>query len=266
VKQLIECIKDIGTDWTHVVVVSDGGNWLGRHNPFSVTSKEFLRYAKTDFKQNNTHGLINALTNTKRAMDCQVDHFIRAIGLDHSKAFPPEVDKFIRLHSSESGGNKNYRLIEALGVSPASIINRYRELRNKLEHFYEVPERQLVKDAIELAELLISTIDNSMRSFCLTSFTNGELAPSNKNGSIQVYYEDGSGKVRIEFFSRLSSNPDYLVNTLYFNQDDPLYLPLIKTCLLVGTEIGWDEAVKDFIVLLYKDMPKHAIHPRLDYA
>ncbi|MGF1873421.1 hypothetical protein [Photobacterium indicum] len=265
-EDIVSGFKSIGMDWTKIVVFSNMGNWLGLNHKFAISPKEFLRYAKTDYKGKDTRALINALSNAKRAMDCQVDLFIQSIGLKHSGKFPAEVDNYIKINSTESNGNKNYRLIEALGVSPAGLIGRYRELRNKLEHFYETPDSQLVKESIELAELLISTIDNAMRSFSFSTLTSGKIDTDDTNGALHISYSSDAGELELEFYSQLKFDTEEFVSKVVLTPEHCLYMPLMKTCLLVGTEIGWDIAVIELIAAINPNIPPKSIYPVLEYA
>ncbi len=49
--------------------------------PFEISSEEFLEYAKADFKENCNKAMINALSNTKRAIDNRVASLLYSFGL-----------------------------------------------------------------------------------------------------------------------------------------------------------------------------------------
>jgi len=262
-EDIVSNFKAIEMDWTKVVVISFPGSWLGLDSKFSINPKEFLRYAKDDFKEEGTRGLVNALGNAKRAMDCQVDVFIHSIFLNNNKYTTP-VNNYIEKNSSDNNGNKNYRLIESLGVAPSGIIGRYRELRNKLEHFYETPDKKLVQESIELAELLISTIDNAMKSNSYVILTHGVINSSAPSGLASIHFSNG--ELILEFYSKLRVNIDDTISKFVITPENKLFMPLIKCCLLVGTEIGWDTAVKDMIALINPEIPYKLIMPRFEYG
>ena len=52
---------------------------------FVITPEEFITFAKADFFKTDKRGLVNALSNAKRAIDCQVDCFVRSIGFNPEK-------------------------------------------------------------------------------------------------------------------------------------------------------------------------------------
>ena len=43
------------------------------YDGFDINASEFMKYAEMDLDQGTTQGLVNALTNAKRAIDCQID-------------------------------------------------------------------------------------------------------------------------------------------------------------------------------------------------
>ena len=258
-----ELAKKAKINWTRVVLVSAPGNWLGTDVSFDISPKEFLNFAKSDIASNNKKGLVNGLTNAKRSIDCEADLFVNAIGLCHSEPFPSNVTSFIKYSETSGAGNRNLRLVEALGVAPSSLINRYRTLRNKLEHFYKIPEETDVKDSIELAELFINAVDNAMRSIAFPLITYKDQTTEDP-GITEICYEKG-GYFIVSFFSNwLGSNET--IGEVEVSIDDPLYMPLMKLCLSTGTEIGWEDAIKDFIILINPNIPREKIEPSLRYA
>jgi len=44
---------------------------------FEISAKEFLTFAKSDFEDNDEKGLINALSNAKRAISNRMDEMIK---------------------------------------------------------------------------------------------------------------------------------------------------------------------------------------------
>ena len=51
-------------------------------------SDAFLEYAENDLESNTEAGNVNALTNAKRAIDCQIEQLIKALGLKKQSNFP----------------------------------------------------------------------------------------------------------------------------------------------------------------------------------
>ena len=97
--------------------------------PYQTTPARFLEYAEEDLKQNTPQAAANSLSNSKRALDCELDYFLLAYGLSlHTKA-------------QRFGTAKKIKLISDIGVVPSRILHKVNGDRNLLEHEYERPSR-----------------------------------------------------------------------------------------------------------------------------
>jgi hypothetical protein len=72
--------------------------------PFELTARQFLEFATQDFREKYDHHLVNALSNVKRAIECQLDSLLVAFSLFDRAAkedwsFPKKVDMIDRLGS-----------------------------------------------------------------------------------------------------------------------------------------------------------------------
>jgi hypothetical protein len=157
-------------DWSDLYFSATDGT--GHYCPFTIKPTDFITFAKADFyspdmDSPDLRGLVNALSNAKRAIDCQADSFIIAIGLD-----PENLSKQLGEHGMKSlvfGGKRiegplKFRFLEALGVATPSIVARMRQLRNVLEHEYKKPTRMSVSDAIGVADLFVQACGGKMKS------------------------------------------------------------------------------------------------------
>lgn len=133
---------------------------MGSDGQFEIMPFDFLRYAKMDFREGSDRGYLNALTNAKRAIDCQIDAIFKSIGIDDIPK-NSSFNSFVSAHERTFGkleGNFKLRIISALELSPTTLVAEIRELRNKLEHYYVVPKSEDVKRALELAELFVKSM------------------------------------------------------------------------------------------------------------
>jgi hypothetical protein len=48
--------------------------------PFQIEPREFLKFAEQDLITGGPHGFINALSNAKHAIDCQIEGIIFSFG------------------------------------------------------------------------------------------------------------------------------------------------------------------------------------------
>jgi len=111
--------------------------------PFDVKPEEFLEFSQRDLKdiksKEDIHQLVNALSNAKRALECQIDSLLFAFGCYKIiKGVPNKID-FLR----------------DCGVIAPTLLKRFNKIRNTLEHDYVLPSPEEVFDFIEITELFI---------------------------------------------------------------------------------------------------------------
>lgn len=189
---ILDLIKAVKINFSHGIIERDSGSILDYQ--FPISPKDFLSFSKQDFKADDRRGNINALTNAKRAIDCQTDKIFSSLGVDPND-FPPIIEEFIS-KSNNSPAKKDLPLrlkfLQAMTFAPAQIIANARLLRNKLEHYYREPSDDEVANAIELAELFILATDNKLKDLWDFTITD-EDKHSKSNGhlwdSVYVTYD-----------------------------------------------------------------------------
>lgn len=161
--RLLTILKKTKLNFGQTAVFIHGG--MGGINYFALKPRDFIRFSKEDIKSNSSRGLVNSITNTKRAVDCQIDSILDNYGIQFDKIpkYSEELVKRVEIYNSKLP--YKLKLIQALKFAPSGLINKIRNLRNKLEHYYEIPEKQYVREAIEIAELFILSCENKTNSF-----------------------------------------------------------------------------------------------------
>ena len=109
---------------------------------FKLTPLDFLKFAKEDFKEKNTRNLVNALSNVKRAINCQIDQILFIFGFSKKRWKFPEKIEFIK----------------DIGIISPEIIKKINKKRNLIEHEYDISSEEDVSDAIGIAELFIESV------------------------------------------------------------------------------------------------------------
>ncbi|NFG24362.1 hypothetical protein FDF86_01720 [Clostridium botulinum] len=134
---------------------------------FDLTPEDFLEFAKEDYRNLDNRGLVGVLSNSKRAIDCQVDWIISYLGFDYlnfnEKNYPnikKVINDFEKDISYDNTISFKLRFIQALEIAPTFLISKIRKFRNRLEHEYIVPKENEAKEAIEIAELFINATQN----------------------------------------------------------------------------------------------------------
>lgn len=69
---------------------SDSGEnvFIYRPDSFDLIPEGFLYFAKKDVQQNDERGIVNSISNSKRAIDCQFDRICHSIGIERNWQFP----------------------------------------------------------------------------------------------------------------------------------------------------------------------------------
>jgi hypothetical protein len=106
-----------------------------------VTPIQYLNFAEKDLRLGGPRGLVNALTNSKRAIDCLIYNLLSSLGMPEPYSFPARLEA-----------------LHALGLLAPRIVRKIVQLRNVLEHEYYLPKVAEVEDAYDVTALFIATI------------------------------------------------------------------------------------------------------------
>lgn len=202
--------------------------------PFAIKPKDFIDIAKQDLNQDDERGLINALTNIKRAIECQIDSLLFYFGFS----------KIAR--DRRWGFPKKTRILQDIGILTPNILNSINSRRVRLEHFYESPEKERVEDAFDVGVLFIEFTNKylPLRRTTGTSFLiNGKYVKT-KTGTLESLgelsgnfsYDHKEGKLRYSIKTRPNNE---VVYSIEIGADDPKYIEwmnLLKN-LLFGLEV-----------------------------
>ncbi len=133
------------------IFITNGGIGACSHEiiktGFEISPKEFHKLAESDLEASYNNHLLNSLTNTKRAIDSQLDSLLIAFGL--YKRSKKERWKF----------PKKIQFFNDMGIISPRILNKINNKRNLLEHEYKNPSKEEVEDALDVAELFIYCTD-----------------------------------------------------------------------------------------------------------
>lgn len=247
-KNLKNIFESLNLPWNRLEVKVEGGVILDFEYP--LTPKFFLKSAKEDLKEGGARGLINALSNAKRAIDCQTDCFLSAIGYapkNLDKQLGKDVIQSLNAFISNVEQPLKFRVLESLGIVTPAIVTRVRSIRNLLEHQYKKPLRRAVRDAIDIAALYISACEGAMGSFLEgVYFGTGEI----KHPLINEM--DFERRMRIDLESDsdpIHINVHYVDFKIYeqidlkFLPSDPCYLALLRVLFAVRSRESMEQAI-----------------------
>jgi hypothetical protein len=100
---------------------------------------EFLSLAEDDFERGGLSALINATTNSKRAIVCQIDQLLISFGYQSLRWNVP----------------KKLERLRALGLLAPSLLRKIVDVRNILEHEYKAPDLEFVEESLDIASLFV---------------------------------------------------------------------------------------------------------------
>jgi hypothetical protein len=229
---------------------------------FNISPEDFLRFAIQDFQDKDKHGIINAITNAKRSIDCEVDKFLACIGYEPNADLPQNVKDYIRRYSvlrERVDIPQRLKLIRALGVAPSNIISEIRGIRHLLEHEYKLPTKTQVAEAIELATLFIGTVDNALKSFQDIYYISSEertrdgYLPKNR---LTIDFQEGhfgiTGFVNHEE-----------VGSIIISKTERPYLELLQLNIAVGVRRDIESALYNLLQAINCSIPQDMVKVKL---
>ena len=133
----------------------------------------------------NLRNLANALSNVKRALDCQVETII----FDYAY--------FTKSKKERWNFPKKLDFIKDQGIIAPRILKKINSIRNLLEHEFKKPSLEEVEDALDIVTLFIGYVDK------LSKIPNRIMLYRRINGpkvkSLRYYYSLEFDKERSEF-------------------------------------------------------------------
>lgn len=116
-----------------------------------ITPKQYLEFADKDILLNNTHGLVNALSNAKRAINCQITSLLKVLGLENAYDFQTKIRRF-----------------EEIGILTPRVSKKISTLETLLEDQFAKPAIEEVEDAINTATLFVEATDKVFNEFMVS--------------------------------------------------------------------------------------------------
>ena len=101
--------------------------------------------------------------------EIKIDETLICLGIDINK-IPKSAESFVSLFNIEKDVAFKLKIIQSLNLAPAFLVSKIRNLRNRLEHYYELPDNKDVREALDIAELFLKTL-TGMTHLPLTDFS-----------------------------------------------------------------------------------------------
>jgi len=104
-------------------------------NPMS-----YLNFANEDLESSFDHKYINAISNTKRALDGQADRVMKLLGVKQQKTI---------------GFHKKLEFLQKVDILAPRILQKINRVRNLVEHEYLKPNPEQVEDFFDIVSLFV---------------------------------------------------------------------------------------------------------------
>lgn len=127
--------------------------------PFQITPHDFFDIAQQDLRTGKKHGLVNAIGNIKRCIECQIDYLLYVFGFGD-----PSLNQNWNF-------TKRTDLLKRLNIIAPRVLEKINRRRNLLEHQYKLAKKSDVEDSLDVAALFLAYtdrfIDNAVNPMAL---------------------------------------------------------------------------------------------------
>ena len=109
--------------------------------PWDIRPSEYVHFTQKDAEGSDKRSIVNALSNAKRALECQIDSLMLALGLE-------SIAKKLNVP-------KKLQLLNDLRVIAPRVLGKINKHRNEMEHAYTRPEHEVVMDFVDVVSLFV---------------------------------------------------------------------------------------------------------------
>ncbi len=220
---LKQLIHEVNLDISDVIIQRDYGTSL--EQSFVLTPEDFLVFSEEDLASDNEHAHINALSNAKRAIECQIDKVLLTFGITYKKKGFPDKQK----------------LLQNIGITAPNILRKIFKKRNEMEHKYYCPERSEVEEAVELASLFIDACNRTLNPFWSFYISTPQIELTGRLKDCLYFDYDEKNK-----YFKVRGFKQELVGTLKVSQKHKAYLPIIKLSIALNRKKDIKKCLREF--------------------
>lgn len=262
--KLLNILKSSKLDLTKLYLIPEGGSELQK-STFEISPKDFLRFAKQDLKEGNEKGFINSLANSKRAIDCQVDNAMENLGIK-SQNFNPEFKEFVKLFDFEEDIPIKLKIIHSINLAPSLIISKTRTIRNKLEHIYQKPKLSEVKEALDVADLFIRSVEGKLYIVLTDFFLTDEKNHCEESGwkvFTNLDFSFNSKELNFKISLKEDRNSDKIIEDVIINAKDNEFCGLLGLMISSNDEVEVEDSLKVLLKFIGHPIPSEKVSVEL---
>jgi hypothetical protein len=207
------------TESSYVAITSYEGDQI--EIPFKIDPRSFLRFAESDYRKEYPHHIVNALSNTKRAIECQMDSLLYAFGL------------FSKAQKERWSFRKKADSLGYLGILAPGILKNINRKRNLLEHEYYLPEKPEVEDALDVAKMFLEYTDK----FLSHEWLECPIQHTRLRDFVKVSLDYKKRRMTLQLFKANKKRPRrrYIASSLMVDANSPEYLGYAKWFIQLTT-------------------------------
>lgn len=132
--------------WDQITI--DPKSFVQLEHSTPVTPKEYLAFADKDLLLPDTRGLVNALSNAKRAINCQITSLLTVLGLQHAGDLQTKFQRF-----------------EDIGILASRVSKKINKLESLLDNQFSKPNLEDAEEAIDIATLFVEATDKVFQQY-----------------------------------------------------------------------------------------------------
>jgi hypothetical protein len=200
--EYLDCKSSIRVSWGYESIDTS----------FETMPYEFIKYAEIDLESNVEHKYINALSNAKRALDCQADRLMKLFGF------------YEKSQKKRWGFPNKVEMINRFEIIAPRVLSKINKTRNLMEHQYIKPQPEQVEDFIDIVILFLASTDNYINNFIKeVEYLNETEIKYENIPEIRFTFNNITSEILITT-SKYSDNPI----KLELNKENPKYIDILK--------------------------------------
>ena len=172
---------------------SGGGGSSGLKYPeFKLYPRDYLNFAEHELeaylkKENAYIHLINCVSHLKRSIDSQLDVNLYALNLYN--IFQKNNLKF----------TKKLEFFRDIGIFNSRTLERFNTVRNKMEHYYEIPQFEDIEVYFDLVTAFIALLESMLAQLVnMSEIRLDGLDYEDNTVGIQIHYIYKEPKIRVK--------------------------------------------------------------------
>ena len=197
--------------------------------PSKLTPTDFLSFAERDLESQEEHSVINALSNIKRALACQLDWLLFAFGM------------LERARKKNWNFPKKIEWLKEVDIVAPRILGKINKRRNLLEHEFKKPPIRKVEDFLDVAWLFVAYTSGFMQNLVSDGVINKIHKKDSR--SLHVCFNPLQGLFIIELLIEQPDVKDVIEERIKLRCDGPDYAKFLKYYLKIvhGSPLSFKE-------------------------